>query len=101
MSEVEISIDEKIKRQTKEPSKYKVVFLNDDKTPMDWVVHLLTDIFKHSNSVAQQITMTIHYEGSGVVGVYAHEIAEQKMSETVDASRERGFPLGVTLEPDE
>lgn len=99
-ADAEITIDEKIKKQEAVPKKYKVIFLNDDTTPMDWVVKLLTEIFKHSNATAQQITMTIHHEGSGVVGVYAHEIAEQKMAETVEASRGYGFPLEVTIEED-
>lgn len=100
MTDTDISIDEKIKKTTKLPSKYKVVFLNDDKTPMEWVIKVLMELFKHSSSAAEQITMTIHHEGSGVVGVYSHEVAEQKMEETVTASRNYGFPLQVTIEED-
>jgi len=96
----DINIDEKIKKSIKVPNKYKVVFLNDDRTPMEWVVKLLKELFKHSTQSAEQITMTIHYEGSGVVGVYSHEIAEQKKEETIGASRNRGFPLQVDIEED-
>ena len=98
--DTDVVIDEKIKKRTKEPSKYKVIFLNDDATPMEWVIEVLKQIFKHSQNSAENITMTIHTEGSGVVGIYSHEIAEVKIHETVTASRDRGFPLRVTLEED-
>lgn len=94
----DIVIDEKIKKSLKEPPKFKVIFLNDDSTPMEWVIDVLTRIYKHSQSSAEQITLTIHTEGAGIVGVYSHEIAEQKMSETITESRNNGFPLAVKLE---
>lgn len=99
-TQTDIKIDEKIKKVEKVPSKYKVIFLNDDKTPMDWVIQVLKELFKHSAASAEQITMTIHIEGSGVVGTYSHEVAEQKMAETVTASRNHGFPLEVKIEED-
>ena len=94
----DIKIDEKIKEDIEEPKKYKVIMLNDDKTPMDWVIGLLTTIFKHSQETAEKITLTIHNEGSGVVGVYTYEIAEQKTAEAITASRENGFPLVIKME---
>jgi len=94
----DIQIDEKIKNDVEEPKKYKVIMLNDDKTPMDWVVEILTIIFKHSNETAEKITFTIHNEGSGLVGIYTYEIAEQKVTEAIKASRENGFPLGIKME---
>lgn len=96
----EISIDEKIKKQTTVPNKFKVIFLNDDTTPMEWVIKLLMELFKHNSTSAEQITMTIHTEGSGVVGTYSHEVAEQKMEEAMSASQNYGFPLKVTIEED-
>jgi len=96
----DVVIDEKIKKETKEPPKYKVIFLNDDATPMEWVIEVLMQIFKHSQSSAEQITMTIHTEGAGIVGVYSYEIAEQKVTETINASRHKGFPLVAKLEED-
>lgn len=99
-TEADISIDEKIKKRTDVPSKYKVVFLNDDTTPMEWVIKVLVELYKHSPSAAEQITMTVHNEGSGVAGIYSHEIAEQKQEETINASRNYGFPLKVTIEED-
>ena len=102
MSDVDITqdikIDEKISQKIEEPSKYKVVMLNDDSTPMEWVIEILKLIFKHSQETAEKITLTIHNEGSGIVGVYSYEIAEQKTTEAVTASRERGFPLVIKME---
>jgi ATP-dependent Clp protease adaptor protein ClpS len=96
----DIKLDEKIKKDVKEPPKYKVILLNDDQTPMDWVVSILTEIYKHSRESAEQITMTVHTEGSSVVGVYTYEIAEQKITETITLSRNSGFPLQLRMEED-
>jgi len=96
--DIDITIDEKIENIVKEPSKYKVIMLNDDYTPIDWVVDLLKTVFRHSEMTAKDMTMKIHNEGSAVAGIYTYEIAEQKVHEAVSASRERGFPLGLTLE---
>lgn len=94
----DVKIDEKIEKKLHEPSKYKIIMLNDDSTPMDWVINILTTIFKHSQETAEKITLTIHNEGSGIVGVYTYEIAEQKTSEAITASREHGFPLAIKME---
>jgi len=94
----DVQIDERIKKVTQEPIKYKVVLLNDDQTPVDWVVKVLTEIFKHTNETAEQITLAIHNEGSGVAGIYTFEIAEQKSIEATTASRNHGFPLQIKLE---
>jgi ATP-dependent Clp protease adaptor protein ClpS len=95
---VDIKIDEKIKVEVKEPGLYKVIFLNDDKTPMEFVVSLLIELFKHSENTAQTLTMKIHEEGSGVVGVYSYEIAEQKSLEATSLCRDNGFPLRIRVE---
>lgn len=94
----EIKIDEKIKKGLTEPVKYKVVMLNDNSTPMEWVVDVLKKIFNHSQETAEQLTLQIHNEGSGIAGIYTYEIAEQKSVETVNASRDRGFPLQLRLD---
>jgi ATP-dependent Clp protease adaptor protein ClpS len=99
MSELaDIDIDEKIKQDIQEPGKFKVILLNDDKTPMDWVIDILMIIFKHSETTAKDITMKIHNEGSGVAGTYTYEIAEQKAIEATTASRDRGFPLQLRVD---
>lgn len=99
MSEqTDIVIEEKIKETIFEPKKYKVVLINDDTTPMDFVVEILMTIFKHTEQTAQDLTMTVHKKGSAVVGIYSYEIAEQKAVETTKISREHGFPLQIAIE---
>lgn len=98
MSAVETKTQEKTKRKILPPSQYKVIFLNDDVTPMDFVIELLIAVFKHSNDTARDLTMKIHEEGSSVVGVYSYEIAEQKAVEATTLSRDHNFPLKVRLE---
>jgi ATP-dependent Clp protease adaptor protein ClpS len=78
MSLEDIKIDEKIEIEIKEPPQCKVVFLNDDSTPMEFVVEMLVGIFKHTFEIATDLTIQIHEEGSGVAGIYSYEIAEQK-----------------------
>lgn len=96
--ETEINVKERIKDVVQEPGKYKVIFANDNETPMDFVVGLLVDVFRHSNETAKELTMRIHENGSAVVGVYVFEIAEQKAVECTKISREQGFPLQVAIE---
>ena len=97
-SDIDVVIDEKISVDIDEPSNYKVIFLNDDTTPIDFVVEVLKIIFKHSTDTAKDLTMKIHNEGSSVVGVYSYEIAETKSIETVNLSRSNGFQLQVKME---
>ena len=94
----DVDIDEKIKLDIKEPSNYNVIMLNDDATPIEWVMGILKEIFKHSTSDAESLTMKIHNEGSAVAGTYKYEIAEQKSAESVNASRNNGFPLNLKVE---
>jgi ATP-dependent Clp protease adaptor protein ClpS len=97
---IDIKLDEEIKKDLSEPPKYKVVLLNDDSTPIEFVIQILRELFKHSIATAEQLTMTIHNEGSGIAGVYAYEIAEQKAIEVVNLSRANGFPLQIKVEED-
>ena len=96
--ETEIVLDEIVDLEVKEPKRYKVVFLNDDSTPMEFVIDILIKIFKHTDETARDITMQIHNEGSGVVGIYTYEIAEQKAVETTTLSRNHGFALQIKVE---
>jgi ATP-dependent Clp protease adaptor protein ClpS len=81
-----------------EPRKFKVIILNDDKTPMDFVMDVLMNIYHHDQAQSQELTMKIHNEGSAVVGVYPYEIAEQKGIETTQIARQAGYPLNVKIE---
>jgi ATP-dependent Clp protease adaptor protein ClpS len=96
----DVQIDEKIGQTVKEPSKYRVVFHNDDRTPMEFVVELLMTIFKHTQVTAEELTLKVHNEGTATVGVYAYEIAESKGVEATTLSRANGFPLVITVEED-
>jgi ATP-dependent Clp protease adaptor protein ClpS len=96
----DVKIDEKITVDLQPPKLWKVVFLNDDKTPMEFVIGVLTEIFKHNETSAKEITLEIHNTGSAVVGIYTHEVAEQKGIDTTNSARQNGFPLQVTIEPD-
>ena len=96
----DLKIDEKITVSLQPPKLWKVVLLNDDKTPMEFVIEVLTGIFKHAQDRAKDITLEIHNTGSAVAGVYTHEIAEQKGIDSTQAARQNGFPLLVTIEPD-
>jgi len=97
-AELDVTVDSKIKEILKEPKNYKVILLNDDITPMDFVIEILIKIFKHSENTAKDITLKIHGEGSAVVGIYTYEIAEQKGTEATNESRSKGFPLQVKIE---
>lgn len=98
MPTTEIQIDEKIKQQIQEPKRWKVVLLNDDTTPMDFVIGVLTEIFKHTQETAKEITLEIHNTGSGIAGVYSFEIAEVKAVESTQLARSNGFPLQIKME---
>ena len=79
------------------PSKYNVIFHNDDFTPMEWVIQLLVEVFDRTLEQAKDITIKIHETGQAVAGTYYYEIAEQKQQETVVVCRHNGHPLKVTL----
>ena len=96
----EIEIKEKTIVQLEPPRLWKVIFLNDNKTPMELVIELLTGIFKHTESKAKEITLEIHETGSSIVGVYPFEIAEQKGIEATTIARQNGSPLRITVEPE-
>lgn len=98
IADTDVQIDEKIKIEISEPKRYKVIFLNDDKTPIEFVIDLLTSIFRHSQETAKDITLKVHNEGSAVVGIYTFEIAEQKAVEATGVSRQAGFPLQIRVE---
>jgi len=89
---------EKTKLDLEEPGFYKVILLNDNVTPMEFVVELLQKIFKHDLETSQKIMLTVHTEGSAIAGVYSYEIAEQKGVESTVLARNNGFPLQIKVE---
>ena len=97
----DVKIDEKIAVSVRPPKLWKVIVLNDDQTPMEFVIEILTGIFKHNESTAKNLTLEIHNTGSAVAGVYTHEIAETKGIESTHLARNNGFPLQITLEQEQ
>ena len=85
----------------KEPPLYRVIYVNDEVTSMEFVIETLVIIFNHERETAEDITMKIHSEGSAVVAVLPYEIAEQKGIEVSVLAKRNGFPLVVKLEADE
>ncbi len=84
--------------KTKKPAMYKVLLLNDDYTPMEFVVHILERFFSKSIEEASRIMLHVHQRGVGVCGVYTFEVAETKVNQVMDFSRQQQHPLQCTLE---
>jgi ATP-dependent Clp protease adaptor protein ClpS len=82
----------------KGPNKYQVIFLNDNVTPMDYVVQCLVTIFGKTAEESKDITIEVHEKGRSIAGIYSYEVAEQKCIETVTDARTNGFPLDVIME---
>ena len=80
------------------PNRYNVVFINDDFTPMDFVVQLLIEVFNKTLEEAKDITLQIHEKGKGIAGSYNFELAEQKKAEALAISRNNGHPLTILVE---
>jgi ATP-dependent Clp protease adaptor protein ClpS len=100
MASTDIQLDEKIKVTVSEPKNWKVIFLNDDTTPMEFVISVLIEVFKHTQDTARDITLQVHETGSGIAGIYSFEIAEAKAVESTNLARQNGFPLQIKLEED-
>jgi ATP-dependent Clp protease adaptor protein ClpS len=98
MPGTDIQLDEKIKVVISEPKKWKVILLNDDSTPMEFVIGLLIEIFRHTNETAEDIMLQVHETGSGIAGVYSFEIAEAKAVEATNLARTNSHPLQIKLE---
>lgn len=87
-------------RQGQRPPLYKILLHNDDYTPADWVVDLLMSLFRRPQREAELLMLAVHANGSAVVGVYTHEVAETKVAQVYLFAREGGHPLQATMEPD-
>jgi ATP-dependent Clp protease adaptor protein ClpS len=83
---------------TTKPGKFKVVFYNDDTTPMEFVILLLMKVFRHNEDNAVKLTMKVHNEGSAIAGVYSYEIAEQKGMEATNLARQNSYALVIKVE---
>lgn len=86
-------------QKVKPPQMYQVVLLNDDFTPMEFVVYVIQEFFSKDRATATQIMLKIHLEGKGVCGVYSRDVASTKVDQVTQASREAGHPLQCVSEP--
>lgn len=84
----------------KEPPLYKIIYVNDDLTSMEFVVHSLVEYFNYNDDTAKTITLDIHEKGSAVVAILPYEIAEQKGIEVTIDARAHGYPLQIKVEPE-
>ena len=86
--------------EIKEPPMFKVIYLNDNQTTMEFVIETLVDFFNYTPQTAVKITEDIHHEGSAVVAVLPYEVAEQKGIEVTVCARSNNYPLQIKLEPE-
>lgn len=100
MAKSEVSVKIKPNVGIAEPPLYKVLYINDDITTMDFVVTTLVQYFNHTEETAIELTEDIHLNGSAVVAVIPYEIAEQKGVEVTVEARKNGYPLQVKIEPE-
>jgi len=91
----------KVRLKTERPKLHKVILVNDDYTPREFVVRVLKAEFRMAESQAQKVMMTAHTRGVCVVAVYTKDVAETKATRATDLAREKGYPLLFTTEPEE
>lgn len=101
MPQEQSQIRERQKTDMREPRRYKVLIHNDDFTTMDFVVQVLREVFYLSDENAQALMLQVHHSGKAVVGIYTYDIAVSKAQKATNMARENGFPLRLTVEPED
>lgn len=96
----EVGVVTKTRPKTQKPPMYKVLLLNDDYTPMEFVVHVLERFFNKPREEATRIMLHVHQKGVGICGVFTYEIAETKVTQVTDFARQHQHPLQCTMERD-
>ncbi|MEL0437244.1 ATP-dependent Clp protease adapter ClpS [Phycobacter sp. K97] len=99
--ETDLGVLTKTRPKTQRPPRYKVLLLNDDYTPMEFVVMVLERFFGMTHAQAFEIMLTVHKKGLAVVGVFSHEIAETKVAQVMDFARRHQHPLQCTMEKED
>ena len=89
-----------VKPEVKKPSLYRVLILNDDYTPMEFVVYVLERFFQKDREAATRIMLHVHQHGVGVCGVFTYEVAETKVAQVIETARRHQHPLQCTMEKD-
>ena len=93
-----LGVATRTRAKAKKPSLYKVLMLNDDYTPMEFVVLVLQSFFRMSLEDATRVMLHVHQKGVGVCGIFSYEVAESKVSQVIDFARQHQHPLQCTLE---
>ena len=101
MPQEQSNVRERQKNNLKEPRLYKVIIHYDDFTTMDFVVEVLKTVFYYSNEKAEALMLQVHHANKAVVGIYTYDIAVSKANKATNLAREKGFPLRLTVEPEE
>jgi len=101
MSDIDVRLRPKTRTKTQRPRLHKVILLNDDYTPREFVVQVLKAEFRMNESQAHRVMITAHQKGACVVAVFTKDIAETKATRAVEAARSQGYPLMFTTEPEE
>lgn len=101
MSQFETNTKIKVNNDIKEPPMFRVIYINDNQTAMEFVIMTLMEYFNYAADNAHDMTLAIHEHGSAVVAVLPYEIAEQKGIEITVKARAEGYPLQIKLEPDQ
>lgn len=98
-NESDTQVITRAKPRTRKPAMYKVLLLNDDYTPMEFVIHVLENFFNKNHEDAYTIMMHVHMKGIGVCGVFTFEVAETKVAQVMDYAKQNNHPLQCTMEP--
>ncbi len=93
-----VGVATRTRTRTKKPSLYKVLMLNDDYTPMEFVVHVLQSFFRMDMEEATRVMLHVHQRGVGICGIFSYEVAETKVNQVMDFARQNQHPLQCTLE---
>jgi ATP-dependent Clp protease adaptor protein ClpS len=99
-NDADVGVVVRAKPKTRKPAMYKVLMLNDDYTPMEFVVYVLERFFQKNREEATDIMLNVHRRGVGVCGVFTYEVAETKVSQVMDLARQNQHPLQCTIEKD-
>ena len=99
--ESDLGLLTKTRPRTQRPPRYKVLLLNDDYTPMEFVVIVLERFFSMNHAQAFEIMLQVHKKGLAIVGVFSHEVAETKVAQVMDYARRHQHPLQCTMEKDD
>ena len=101
MSKTLVKPRTKVKAKTQKPPLYKVILLNDDYTPREFVVMVLKAVFRMNEDQAYNVMMTAHQRGACVIAVFTKDVADTKAKEATELGKEKGYPLQFTTEPEE